>query len=104
MSDANAVQTWDSRPLEDLCEIDPEVLGAETPGTYAFRYIDIASVEPGRIAKSLQEMQFRSAPSRARKLVRRGDVLMATVRPNLKAFAGVDRDGDLVASTGFAVL
>ena len=48
---------------------------------------------------------FRDSPSRARKVVRRGDVLMSTVRPNLRAFAYFDQPfEDCVASTGFAVL
>ena len=45
------------------------------------------------------------APSRARRAFQKGDILLSTVRPNLKAFAYVDFEADqCVASTGFAVL
>lgn len=106
MSDNAVVQPglWEPSTLGALCEVDPEILGASTPRDYRFRYIDISSVSPLSISEELQETSFSLAPSRARKKVRRNDVLMATVRPNLKAFARVKGDGDLVASTGLAVL
>jgi type I restriction enzyme S subunit len=71
-----------------------------------FRYIDIASVDKDakRITAAL-EMQGAEAPSRARKEVRAGDVLVSTVRPNLNAVALVPEDLDgQIASTGFCVL
>lgn len=90
--------------LGTLCEVDPDVLGSGTAADYEFEYIDIASVEPNKISENLTRERFKTAPSRARKKVRKGDVLLATVRPNLKSFAKVVRDGDFVASTGFTVL
>lgn len=106
MSDTAVLQPglWEPSTLGALCEIDPEILGASTPRDYRFRYIDISAVSPLSISEELQETSFALAPSRARKKVRRNDVLMATVRPNLKAFARVKGGDDLVASTGFAVL
>lgn len=95
---------WDSKALGDICNIDPEMLSGATDPNYTFRYIDISSVGPSKISNNLTLEVFRSAPSRARKRVQKDDVLMATVRPNLKAFAKVGLDGELVASTGFAVL
>lgn len=95
---------WKSLALGDICDVDPEMLSGATRPDYEFRYIDIASVSPNTIAHDLSLEKFNSAPSRARKKVKRDDVLMATVRPNLKAVAKVDRDGELIASTGFAVL
>ena len=45
------------------------------------------------------------APSRARRIVTNGDVLLSTVRPNLKAFAFlINIPDNAIASTGFAVL
>jgi len=45
------------------------------------------------------------APSRARKLVSAGDVLVSTVRPNLNAVALVSKQYDSeIASTGFCIL
>lgn len=45
------------------------------------------------------------APSRARRLVKKSDILLSTVRPNLKAFALIkELPEKVIASTGFAVL
>ncbi|MDP8228810.1 MAG: restriction endonuclease subunit S, partial [Candidatus Electryoneaceae bacterium] len=44
-------------------------------------------------------------PSRARRIVEKGDILMSTVRPNLQGFSLIKNDvKDLIASTGFAVI
>ena len=50
-------------------------------------------------------MRFSDAPSRARRLVRRGDTIVSTVRTYLRAVWPVSGSADdLVVSTGFAVL
>lgn len=88
-----------------MVQIDPESLPQGTPASYTFRYIDITSVAGGRLRLPDEETQYRNAPSRARRIVRDRDVIMSTVRPNLKAFVycGLP-DGNYIASTGFAVL
>lgn len=75
-------------------------------GTGSFRYIDISGID--REAKTIaraDSVPCAEAPSRARKLVQAGDVLVSTVRPNLNAVAIVpeELDGE-IASTGFCVL
>jgi type I restriction enzyme S subunit len=71
-----------------------------------FTYIDISSVD--RLTKRIttpQRLRGDKAPSRARKVVRTGDVLVSMTRPNLNAVALVppELDGQ-IASTGFDVL
>lgn len=71
-----------------------------------FRYIDISSVD--RASKAIvnpQALIGATAPSRARKLVVAGDVLVSMTRPSLNAVAQVpdNLDGQ-IASTGFDVL
>lgn len=96
---------WRTTHLENVVEVDPELLSSATPPDFKIKYISLSEVGPGRIADQLPELDFASAPSRARKCVKRGDVLMSTVRPNLCGFAKVCNDDEnLVASTGFAVL
>jgi len=100
-----AVEGWKISNLEDLVHLDLESLGEQTPADFAFYYLDIGSISEGKIAVPSSETLFREAPSRARKIIHRGDVLMSTVRPNLKAFAYFDHgDATFIASTGFAVL
>lgn len=72
----------------------------------AFRYIDLSSVDQHTKAIELdRRVLLTDAPSRARQLVKSGDVLVSTVRPNLNAVAMVpDRLDGAIASTGFCVL
>lgn len=71
-----------------------------------FYYIDISSIdnEKGTI-KPVAQILGKDAPSRARKVVRKDDVLFATTRPYLKNIALVPEDYDnQICSTGFSVL
>jgi type I restriction enzyme, S subunit len=71
-----------------------------------FTYVDLESVdrETKKIA-SPKVLATRDAPSRARKVIREKDVLVAMVRPNLNAVAMVPTElDDQIASTGFCVL
>lgn len=68
-------------------------------------YVDLTSVKQGEIELPQEKIRFSESPSRARRLAKLGDVIMSTVRPNLKGFAYLDLPGDdLVFSTGFAIL
>lgn len=96
---------WDVLKLEDSAIINPDNLTEKTPQDYFFHYIDLGSVKEGAIQFPSQQISFRNAPWRARRIVHNGDILLSTVRPNLKGFAYVVFDAnDLVCSTGFAVL
>ena len=91
--------------LSALALVDPETLPSGTAPDFTFKYLDITSASDGRLRLPRTEIEYRAAPSRARRVVRTGDVLMSTVRPNLKAFAYCRfPQGAFVASTGFAVL
>lgn len=93
--------------LLDICDINRISVNPEREyGEKTFTYIDISSVSSGtgKIDTS-QKIKGNDAPSRARRGMSKGDILMSTVRPNLKAFTYVDFDTTgFVASTGFAVL
>ena len=72
----------------------------------SFVYIDLSAVDQdAKAITAAREMPCAEAPSRARQLVRAGDVLVSTVRPNLNAVAQVPSEFDgATASTGFCVL
>lgn len=97
--------SWRRLQLGEISTIDQDSLSTATPKDFRFRYISLSDVNDGRIGEALEEYAFSAAPSRARRRVKPGDVLMATVRPNLKSYAIVeDAHRDFVASTGFAVI
>ena len=81
--------------------------GQISPST-DFCYIDIGSIDNKKQKLNSTDTVIApdKAPSRARKLVDKGDVLYSTVRPYLHNMCIVDRDFSCIpiASTGFAVL
>ncbi|MBU2635839.1 MAG: restriction endonuclease subunit S, partial [Bacteroidetes bacterium] len=71
-----------------------------------FTYLDIASID-NTIQRITEPKVYygNNAPSRARQLVKTGDILFSTVRTYLKNFAVVDEKYDgQIASTGFCVI
>lgn len=96
---------WTVKPLKRWVRLNASALGEKTDPDFEFRYLDIGSVKTGRLAKELELIRFANAPSRARRVLRRGDTIISTVRTYLKAIWYVNEEaGDLIASTGFAVL
>ena len=96
---------WDAATIADVCE-PAELRDPRQDPAGKFHYVDISGID--RTCKAIAEHQTLSgadAPSRARKAIRKGDVLVSTVRPNLNAVAMVPAylDGH-IASTGFCVL
>ena len=71
---------------------------------FEINYIDIGSVSTGYINK-YETMMYSSSPSRARRIIKEGDILVSTVRTYLKAIAPVSFfEDNYIASTGFAVI
>lgn len=98
-------ESWNCKRIKYLASYNDEVLEESTSDDYEFSYIDIGSVEYGKGITQYQKMQFKDAPSRARRVVRRNDIIVSTVRTYLKAVATVPfSDVPQIASTGFIVL
>jgi type I restriction enzyme S subunit len=72
----------------------------------AFTYIDLSAVDQDlKTITGARAVSCADAPSRARQIVRAGDVLVSTVRPNLNGVALVTTELDgATASTGFCVI
>lgn len=70
-----------------------------------FLYVDISAVGPGpRTITKARSVSKEEVPSRARRVIHKNDVLISTVRPNLRAFVKVGQELDnQICSTGFAV-
>ena len=96
---------WDLKPLKYVSRINTHTLSEGTDPDYEFDYVDIGSVSDGAGITKTERMKFSSAPSRARRLVQKGDVIISTVRTYLRAIAPITRDAEnLVVSTGFCVV
>lgn len=88
------------------CLVNPESLSENTDADYSFEYVDISSVQRGKGIVSKVKMIFKDAPSRARRIVRKGDIIISSVRTYLKAVASIEEDftTPIIVSTGFVVL
>ena len=75
-------------------------------GNNAIRYVDISSIDnQSKKLTGFTEYTVEEAPSRAQQVIKKGDVLISTVRPKLQNIAINQFDyNNLVASTGFCVL
>src|SRR3990167_7297599 len=91
-------------PLNKFANINPEGITQGYP-YQAIEYVDISSVGSGLLISQPEEMLLKDAPSRAKRIVRDKDIILATVRPNLRSFLFIKNpNNNTIVSTGFAVL
>lgn len=94
---------WEKGNVFDLCEINPENISRNYPHDF-ITYYDISSVGSGVVTVN-DEIPLSDAPSRAKRVVRNNDTILATVRPGNRTFYYFKTAFEnSIASTGFAVL
>ena len=96
---------WDVERLKYLATVNDEALRESTDPNYEMTYVDIGSVDAVAGINETEAVVFKKAPSRARRVVRDGDVIVSTVRTYLRAIAAIHApELGLIVSTGFAVV
>ena len=96
---------WEVKRLKYLATFNDDVLAESTDPDFEMAYVDISSVDGVHGIMHTEPLTFDKAPSRARRLVKHGDVIISTVRTYLRAVAPIVRpQPNLVVSTGFAVI
>src|SRR5690348_11463342 len=96
---------WSTKRLKFCATYNDEVLPESTDDFMQIEYVEISDVSLVDGMRTSTPMFFHEAPSRARRKVRNGDILVSTVRTYLKAIATVsDAPDNLIASTGFCVI
>jgi len=95
-------QSWEVKKLEDVANINQETTNLRD---YSWiHYTDISSVGT-RTVEMPSKLEVKDAPSRARRVLRKGDTVISSVRPNRKSFFYFNEEWtNAIASTGFAVL
>jgi len=88
---------WVEKCLNKVSQINPK--SKKLPNE--FIYIDLESVDKGRLVKSNKILK-NNAPSRAKRVLLSEDILFQTVRPYQKNNYFYKLDGSYVASTGYA--
>ena len=93
------------RRLKFVATINDDTLRNDMDPEYELQYIDIGNVDSSGRINDTVTYRFAKAPSRARRRVRDGDVIISCVRTYLQAIAAIqDPPPNLVVSTGFAVV
>ena len=96
---------WKVLPLKYITTNNDDVLSDNTDKNYEFNYVDIGSVDASIGIVKYEKLIYANAPSRARRKVKSGDIIVSTVRTYLRAIASIeDKKDDLIVSTGFAVI
>ena len=94
---------WNIQRLKFISKYNNTSLSEKENPNITIRYVDISSVSLNDGITEIQDFKFGDAPSRARRITQKGDIIVSTVRTYLKAIASIQEDG-LVASTGFCVI
>ncbi|MHC1780853.1 MAG: restriction endonuclease subunit S [Bacteroidales bacterium] len=96
---------WEEKALKYTCSINDEALPETTNPDYEISYVDIGSIDKTLGIVNKEKYIFDDAPSRARRIVKDGDIIVSTVRTYLRAIAPViNPEDNLIVSTGFAVI
>lgn len=94
---------WKVVNLGDVVEINKRSISKDFPFK-EIEYIDISSVGTGVLLET-KHYELSKAPSRAKRLIKDGDTILSTVRPNRRSFLYIKQPKEnMVVSTGFAVL
>jgi type I restriction enzyme, S subunit len=102
---ASIPEHWEEKRLKDVATYNDESLEEKTDPDFELEYVDISSVSLTHGIEKTELLAFEKAPSRARRKVRHGDVIVSTVRTYLKAIAPIKNPPlNMVVSTGFAVI
>jgi type I restriction enzyme S subunit len=96
---------WDLKRIKNIATHNDEALDERTDPDFEIDYVDISSVTLTNGIEKIESMPFEKAPSRARRMVKDGDIIVSTVRTYLKAIAPIiEPPENMIVSTGFAVI
>lgn len=96
---------WEMKRLKYCISINDETLSEIPDEDFEINYVEIGDVNYLTGINNFTTYSFKEAPSRARRIVKDGDVIVSTVRTYLKAIAKIKNPiENLIVSTGFAVL
>ena len=93
---------WTTTKIKFVASYNDEVLSEDSTDK-DIEYVEIGDVQYGKGITGSANYLFKDAPSRARRITRKGDIIVSTVRTYLKAVAVIKKDG-LIVSTGFVVI
>ena len=97
---------WEVKQIGDICNPVKNIKWNAFSEEDTFTYIDLSAVD--RSDRCIKDTIFickNDAPSRAKQIVKTGDVLFGTTRPTLKRVCTINKEFDgSICSTGFCVI
>ena len=89
--------------LKEIADFNKESIGKNS--NYDFiNYLDTANITNGAI-DTIVKINIEEAPSRAKRIVKKDDIVYSTVRPNLCHYGIIDSPVEnMIVSTGFTVI
>lgn len=94
---------WKKIKISDIADVNTYSINKNFK-LDTIEYIDTSSVEKGRLINT-QIISVEEAPSRAKRRVKKNDILISSVRPNLEHYYFVKScKANTVVSTGFVVV
>lgn len=96
---------WEERTLGEVCEKTKNIRWQDYTSE-EFEYIDLSSVSRETLkVTTTTTVNQKNAPSRAKKIILKGDVIFATTRPTLKRATIIEDElSGSLCSTGYSVL
>lgn len=100
-----AIKTNPHKSLSEIVEFSSEGWNQKSFFVDTFPYIEISSIDTitGKI-RYIDTVPLKEAPSRAKKIVRKNDILVSTTRPNRGAISIYNGNDMAIASTGFSII
>lgn len=96
---------WSFKRLKNVATHNDDALDERTDPDFEIDYVDISSVSLTNGIEKSEMFKFEKSPSRARRKVQNGDIIVSTVRTYLKAIAPISNPPEnMIVSTGFAVV
>jgi type I restriction enzyme S subunit len=94
----------DQKKIREIAELNPQQINPLNKPGEEFYYIDIASIKENAVNEA-KKFLGKDAPSRARRVLADKDIVISTVRPNLRGYAYISKEYDTyLGSTGFCIL
>jgi len=96
---------WKECKLKELADFNPDSLTAKSKLQF-INYLDTGNITKGKI-DTIQYLNLSTdkVPSRAKRIVKKNDIIYSTVRPNQEHYGIIKNPIDnMIVSTGFVVL
>jgi type I restriction enzyme, S subunit len=103
VGEGEAMSEWQECKLGDVVATNTKSVDKNYPFN-SILYLDTGSITKGKV-EAYQEIDFKDAPSRAKRLIKSNDIVYSTVRPIQRHYGIIKNpQPNLVVSTGFTVI